>query len=755
MKPSYDNLTHPTVSAPGHLPNPALRKAAGIAAAIFLTSLVSLLVIYRIGASALRQEVTGSLVQTALTAAAFVDGDLHRTFVDPEQEHTDAYHRAVEPLLKILLARPDIRFLYTMVLKDHRPCIVLDATPTGDRDHDGVEDHSPLLQPYDAPAPALMNALTTGTPQADREPVTDQWGTYFSGYAPIHDSGGRLVGVLGVDLRLDTYAHRLASLRYAGAASVAIAFLVALLVGTGVWWLERRASRAEQDYRALFSQMVDGFALHEIICDAHGKPVDCRFLAVNPAFERLAGIKASLLIGRTVRETMPETESCSIETYGQVALTGAPIQFESCSRHTKRHYAVTAYRPAPGQCACIVSDITESKRAEEDRRKAEEQLLHVQKLEGLGLLAGGIAHDFNNLLMAIIGNADLALEELPAESPTVFGLNQIKQISLRAADLCKQMLAYSGKGKFVVGPVNLSALILDMRNLLEVSVSKKATLRYRLADNLPAVEADATQLRQVIMNLVINASEALGEKGGLISLSTGTLECDDSYLDMTYVNERQAAGLYVTLEVADTGCGMDRDTQARLFDPFFTTKFTGRGLGLAAVMGIVRGHKGAIKVYSEPDKGSTFKVLLPAAGTVAATETEAAAAPAWKGSGTILLVDDEEIVRTVATRMLKRIGFSVMTASNGQEAVDLYRQHASTLSGVIMDLTMPHMDGDVAFREMLAIRDDIPIILSSGYNAVEIDHRLSGNRLASFIQKPYQFATLVETLRTLLAPKPS
>ena len=334
-------------------------------------------------------------------------------------------------------------------------------------------------------------------------------------------------------------------------------------------------------------------------------------------------------------------------------------------------------------------DITERKQAEEERHKLEQQLLHAQKLESLGVLAGGIAHDFNNIIMAIMGNADLALMRINKESPAVDNLRRIEQAAARAADLAKQMLAYSGKGKFVIEHIDLSRLVEEMLHMLEVSISKKALLRFNLTTPLPTVEADATQLRQIIMNLVINASEAIGDRSGVIAITTGCLECSENDLQDAWLGDPIPEGLYVFLEVADTGCGMDSETLAKLFDPFFTTKFTGRGLGMAAVLGIVRGHKGAIKVYSEPGKGTTFKVLLPAVDRPAEMFNGQDHTGEWKGSGTVLLVDDEETVRAIGSEMLREFGFQVVTAEDGRDAVEVFKSR-SDIDFVILDLTMPH-----------------------------------------------------------------
>lgn len=395
------------------------------------------------------------------------------------------------------------------------------------------------------------------------------------------------------------------------------------------------------------------------------------------------------------------------------------------------------------------TDITERKRAEEERSMLEQQLLHTQKLESLGVLAGGIAHDFNNILMAIIGNADLALMRINKESPAVENLNQIESAAARAADLAKQMLAYSGKGRFLIETLDLNVLLNEMLHMLQVSISKKALLRLNLNQHLPPVEADATQLRQIVMNLVINASEAIGDRSGVIAIATGCMECDQNYLKNAWLDEKLADGLYVFLEISDTGCGMDKDTLGKIFDPFFTTKFTGRGLGMAAVLGIVRGHHGAIKIYSEQGKGTTFKILLPASGRPAELFNLDSRADGWRGSGTVLLVDDEESVRGIGSAMLKELGFAVVTANDGREALELFRI-VPDIRVVILDLTMPRMDGEQCFRELRQQKPDVKVIISSGYNEQEVTQRFVGKGLAGFVQKPYRLSVLKDALKAVL-----
>ena len=327
-------------------------------------------------------------------------------------------------------------------------------------------------------------------------------------------------------------------------------------------------------------------------------------------------------------------------------------------------------------------------------------------------------------------------------------LHKIEEAAARAADLAKQMLAYSGKGKFVIEHINLNLLLEDMLHMLEVSISKKAVLRLNLIPDLPSVEADATQIRQIVMNLVINASEAIGEKSGVIAVTTGCMDCNKDYLKDVWLDENLNQGLYVYLEIADTGCGMDQHTLAKLFDPFFTTKFTGRGLGMAAVLGIVRGHKGAIKVYSEPGKGTNFKILLPASGKPAKVFNHDGFENNWKGSGTVLLVDDEETVRGIGKDMLQEFGFTTITANNGREAVEIFKT-TPDISFVILDLTMPHMDGEQCFRELRQLKPDIKVIMSSGFSEYEVTQKFMGKGLAGFIQKPYKLSALKEAIQKI------
>jgi two-component system cell cycle sensor histidine kinase/response regulator CckA len=396
-------------------------------------------------------------------------------------------------------------------------------------------------------------------------------------------------------------------------------------------------------------------------------------------------------------------------------------------------------------------DITERKQIEQQRLDLVRQVQAAQKLESLGVLAGGIAHDFNNLLMVILGNTDLALDGLSPQSELKPMLHEIESATRQAADLTRQMLAYSGMGHFVVGPVDLNRLVSGIGQLLASAVSGDVQLSLNLADTVPEVSADRAQLQQVVLNLVTNAAEAYAEgERGRITLKTGAGTFSRDELAGGVGAEAVDGGRFVWLEVTDDGCGMDRGTRERMFDPFFSNKFTGRGLGMAATLGIVRGHRGVILVCSELGRGTTIRILIPVAG---AGEEEVAAhrsaEPAWTGSGTVLLVDDDRGVLNVARSMIERCGFRVITAEDGLQAVEIFREHAEEITCVILDLTMKRMGGEEAYAELLKRQPDVRVVISSGYAEQELRERFAGRHLAGFIQKPYRMADLRRLLREI------
>jgi PAS domain S-box-containing protein len=435
---------------------------------------------------------------------------------------------------------------------------------------------------------------------------------------------------------------------------------------------------------------------------------------------------------------------------------GETAMFDREGREFPVSQLLLVHRDDDGQpvfLSTIIRDISNQKKAEVDRMETERRMLQAQKLESLGVLAGGIAHDFNNLLTTMLGNASLARLDLSEDSPVHRPLGQIENAAVRAAELCKEMLAYSGRGQLASIRTNLSSLVEDTTQLLQVSISKKCVLKLELHQPLPAILADPTQIRQIVMNLVINASDAIGERSGLIRVCTGVMRIDRQYMEETFLSPELALGDYVFLEINDNGCGMPPEVKARIFEPFYTTKFTGHGLGLAAVLGIVRSHRGTIKVYSEPGRGTTFKLLFPSIDdSVLAGAEPADDVSAWRGTGLALVVDDEETVRAVTARTLESFGFTPLTASDGAEGVRVFREHASELRLVLLDLTMPHMDGEETFREFHRINADVPVVLMSGFTEKDTIDRFAGKRLAGFIQKPFERKRLQAKLCGVLTP---
>ena len=572
-------------------------------------------------------------------------------------------------------------------------------------------------------------------------------------------SGNQTVGVIGLayleEGRYFDKGAMEALARFSELASIALDN--ARLYHTAQTELGER-KRAEQDLRRteiFLNAVVDNLPYMVFVKDAQ----DLRFVRFNQAGEKLLGMSRHDLLGKNDYDLFPESEARFFEQKDRETLAGRklidiaeePIETPHGKRylHTKKIPIVDA-DGQPKYLLGISEDITELKYEEERKRAFERKIQETQKLESLGVLAGGIAHDFNNLLVSILGNVGLVLVDLEPESPVREPVEQIKVAAQRAADLTRQMLAYSGKGRFVMQRINLNNVITEITQLLQVSINKNAQLKFNLDPQLPGIEGDVTQVRQVLMNLIVNASDAIGDKQGTISLSTGTVKADREYLTGNFMAPDLPEGLYAFVEVADDGIGMDKATQEKIFDPFFTTKFTGRGLGLAAVLGIVRGHNGAIRVYSEPGSGSVFRVLLPVKDVPQAAVAGGGDGLKQKGSGTVLVIDDEEVVRNVTKRMLARIGYTPLMAEDGPAGIEVYKQNRSEIVCVLLDMTMPKMSGEETLRNLRQVNPEIRVLLMSGYSEQEASSRFSGKGVNAFMQKPYTPQDLQEKIREVL-----
>jgi PAS domain S-box-containing protein len=391
------------------------------------------------------------------------------------------------------------------------------------------------------------------------------------------------------------------------------------------------------------------------------------------------------------------------------------------------------------------------RRAEEERRQLDLRIQQSQKMESLGMLAGGIAHDFNNILMGVMGNADLALMNLSADHQARKNVRMIAKAAKRAADLARQMLMYTGCGRFEAEMIDIPELIRGMQDLIAAQPAASAQLALRLGDELPLIEGDAAQIRQVILNIVTNAAEALPEGNGFITIAAACGDYSLEALRSPWAADDLEAGRYVCIEISDTGSGMDEVVLNRIFDPFYSTRFIGRGLGLAVVLGIMRAHHGAIHVRSAPGRGSTFSLLFPAAGIEKNESIPEKCPAAEKLSGNILLVDDDADLRDTVREMLERFGCSVLTAESGDKAAAIFKRHQKAIDAVILDLTMPQMDGLETCDAIQTLHPDTPVILSSGYDEAEVLRKCRGHSLAGFLHKPYSPEALYGILEKALA----
>jgi PAS domain S-box-containing protein len=521
-------------------------------------------------------------------------------------------------------------------------------------------------------------------------------------------------------------------------------YLFSLQLRRGIQKRTAELGKVTSEYKDILDHMQDAY---------YRTNIEGELIWISLASERQLGYQREMLIGMQLGELYYEKDGRERLLEALDANHGDLQNYEVCLRHRdgSRVWAEVNsqyYFDEQGNMIGVegnVRNINERKKAEQESAELTGQLQQAQKMESIGVLAGGIAHDFNNLLVGVMGNAELAMLDVPQHSEMHRYLQQIFKASFRGADLVGQMLAYSGQGRFAMGEQNINALILDVSELLGAAIGKQIQLEQGLMGNLPCVYGDKNQLTQLIMNLMTNASEALDGKPGKIGLHTGVQHLSVNDFSTMYMATDLKEGDYVFIEITDTGCGMDEETQARIFDPFFTTKESGTGLGLAALLGIVRGHHGTLSLKSRQGHGSCFTVYIPVLLSTRATHKMEQIGRFTKA--TVLVVDDETSVRHVVKGFLEREGMQVLTANDGEEGIDMFRRHVHEIALVILDLTMPKMDGEQAFHAIQAIRSDIPILLTSGFSETEAVSRLSLYNLAGFIRKPYTRDTFIGEIR--------
>lgn len=468
---------------------------------------------------------------------------------------------------------------------------------------------------------------------------------------------------------------------------------------------------------------------------------------INMAWTEISGWTSRETLGKSFLDFIPQSDHHLWKDHYHEFLrydlsslpSEAPFLMKTGGTRWMKIFARSNRNGFPGMSGTLV-DINEQKRQEV-------AMLQAQKLESLGVMAGGIAHDFNNLLVAIMGNADLAMRHIEDHEKSRQHLQQALIAVDRAAELCRQLLAYGGRGRFHTELADLNALVSEMAHLLRVSIGKNVSLEVDLTQGLPAILVDPSQVRQTVMNLVLNASESIGEKTGCIRIRTGLSsgELEGNFREV--LSSEAPNGEFVFLTVEDDGCGMDEETQKRIFDPFFTTKFTGRGLGLAALLGIMRSHHGSLRLRSLIGLGTAFYIAFPATAGVIVHKAKDDELLPLRTDGLVLLADDEPSVRELVCDALKVMGFDVLEASNGRDALALFMKHKDELKAVILDLTMPLMGGEEVLSRVHAVRTDLPCVLMSGYSEQETRGIESGKDRVTFLQKPFKLADLSRVLR--------
>ena len=490
----------------------------------------------------------------------------------------------------------------------------------------------------------------------------------------------------------------------------------------------------------------------------------CWTFVNRAATRRIYGREPAELIGRPFTEMQtPEQAVKDQAVFGRILSGDSFFDYETVHLHKNGspihlNFNAVVLRGTKGDVIGTVGtakDITETKRLQAEAKDLNAKLQQTQKIDSLSLLAGGVAHDFNNLLVGILANSSLALFELPHGSLARKSIQAVVSAAERAGALARQMLACSGRGTFVVERLDLAFLVKDLRDLASAVASKNAVISFNVDADVMLVEADASQIRQVIINLIMNASDALRGRAGLITVTAGCMQADREYLRNTYVDDHIKAGPYFFVDISDTGCGMTSATATRIFEPFYSTKGPSHGLGLAAVLGILRSHGGAIHVESEVGRGSTFRILLPAIpGSVNAlppvNEASRECDDFGHDAGTVLVVDDEEIVRATTRGVLEHAGFQVLIANDGDSALEIFREQHERIGAVLLDLSMPNLSGEATLRELQRIDPKVRVVLTSGYSEPETAERFAILGVANFLRKPSTATEMSACVRRVL-----
>jgi len=514
---------------------------------------------------------------------------------------------------------------------------------------------------------------------------------------------------------------------------------------------ERERRQSDERFHSFFMNLAAGSCLDEIVYE-DGRAVDYRILDVNPAYERIMGIPRENAAGALGSQLYGLGQAPFLDKLERVAETGVPQQFEAFFAPAGKQLSFTVSRPRPGMFSTVFFDVTERRRAEAEKESLQSQLLQAQKMESVGRLAGGLAHDFNNMLGVILGHAEMALERMDPDQPFYVDFKEIKRAAERSAGLTRQLLTFARKQTIAPRIIDLNVTVERTLKMLRRLIGEDIDLAWLAGSNLGPVKVDPSQIDQILINLCVNARDAIDDVGK-ITIETDAVSFDEAYCA---VHAGFVPGEYVLLAVSDNGCGMDPQTVGHLFEPFFTTKEQGKGtgLGLASVYGAVKQNNGFINVYSEPGQGTTFRIYLPQHHTRPASQADqASATPAARGSETILLVEDEPAILRLATMMLERLGYVVIAAETPGEAIRLAQEHSGPIDLLMTDVVMPEMNGRDLAKNLLSIYPDIKRLFMSGYTANVIAHHGVLDEGVCFIQKPFSPNQLGGKLREVLDDK--
>ncbi|MFT5129177.1 MAG: PAS domain S-box-containing protein [Rhodothermales bacterium] len=517
---------------------------------------------------------------------------------------------------------------------------------------------------------------------------------------------------------------------------------------------KRRATEAKVHEREAFIYGVINNVPDTILTiNADGQVETC-----NPAAVALFGHSPDHLIGLSVDRLFGEpTRSRFLQSFNRYRKSNDPRYLEGMSGDCAVSIHDGSTSPVQLQVhemrilerrviVMIIRDLADKLRAEQQHSELEEQIMGAQKLAGLGKLLAGVSHDFNNILVGILGNADLALSDMTSMTPARSIVEDIRRSAITGSELTSQMMAYSGGAEAKKEALFMNDFLTQMTPLLRSLVSEHVELKFDYTENIPAIEADATLFRQLVVNLIGNSVDAIGDKPGVIHVRTGINRTDSRYMQTMDINCELSEGYYVYIEVADTGCGFDEEARGKLFAPFFTSKPNARGLGLAAVHGIVRSHNAAVRVQSEPGRGAAFKIFFPYTDSKpkpAAPREEPGVPENWRGKGTILIVDDDMAVRKVTGLMLTKRGYRILTANDGKAGVEMFEKHRDEIAMIILDLVMPKMNGEQALNEIQRIDPSASVVLCSGYNEHEAPEINRLKQRVSFLQKPFEMEELL------------